>query len=124
MNWKYPRDEWLDTYKQEQTTYGTISPVTSEEPWCVKAGLIKYHPETKALLATYFDLRHSQLHNPKAIHTYNCAQLAFLMVATSHYLSQMHHTQKRFWKMNQHLDPAEAVLHWFLFNLLTRMSSF
>ena len=46
MNWKYPRDEWLDTYKQEQTTYGTISPVTSVGPWSVKAGLIKYHPET------------------------------------------------------------------------------
>ena len=47
MNWKYPRDEWLDTYKQEQTTYGTISPVTSVEPWSVKAGLIKYHPELR-----------------------------------------------------------------------------
>ena len=48
MNWKYPRDEWLDTYKQEQTTYGTISPVTSVELWSMKAGLITYHPELES----------------------------------------------------------------------------
>ena len=35
---------------------------------------------TKAWLATYFDLPHSQLRNPKAVR--NRVQLAFLMVAT------------------------------------------
>jgi hypothetical protein len=37
-------------------------------------------PITKEWLATYFDLPHSQLRNPKADR--NRAQLAFLMVAT------------------------------------------
>ena len=37
---------------------------------------------SKAWLATYFDLPHSQLRNSKVLRTRNRAQLAFLMVAT------------------------------------------
>ena len=37
---------------------------------------------TKAWLATYFELPHPQLRNPKPLRTRNRAQLAFLMVAT------------------------------------------
>ena len=36
----------------------------------------------KAWLATYFELPHPQLRNPKSLRTRNRAQLAFLMVAT------------------------------------------
>jgi hypothetical protein len=36
----------------------------------------------KAWLATYFELPHPQLRNPKSLRTRNCSQLAFLMVAT------------------------------------------
>ena len=37
---------------------------------------------SKAWLATYFDLPHSQLRNSKALHTRKCVQLSFLMVAS------------------------------------------
>ena len=37
---------------------------------------------SKAWLATYFELPHPQLRNPKILRTRNRAQLAFLMVAT------------------------------------------
>ena len=37
----------------------------------------------KAWLATYFELPHLQLRNPKSLGTWNHAQLAFVMVATS-----------------------------------------
>ena len=46
---------------------------------------------TKAWLPTYFDLPHSQLRNPKAV--CNCAQLAFLIVATRNSQPQLYYIE-------------------------------
>ena len=46
------------------------------------AFILNFRVFTKAWLATYFDLPHSQLRNPKAVCNSNQVQLAFLMVKT------------------------------------------
>ena len=48
------------------------------QPTMYKAPIV----HTKAWLATYFELPHPQLRNPKSLRTRNHVQLAFLMVAT------------------------------------------